>query len=170
MGKREKKIETIKKYITNIASNYPTYSYGKIPSNKARNACNSYGGSIQPSDVLGLIDTSLSEDGSQGLLFTEHAVYYKRKALFGLGDSGKVLYKNVSETGTIPSALFDYPYNKQALNDLVSLLSKIDSETVLGKIDGAINTGNEILDAVDKAKILWDRLFGESDTTSKNTK
>lgn len=161
MGKREKKIEAIKKYIENVAKNYPAYTYGNIPSDKARNACNSYAGTIQPNDILGLIDITISNNGKKGLVFTEHKVYYDN-GLFA--DRGSVSYKSVSEKGTIPNSLFGSAYNKQALIELVSLLSNIDAETFWGTIEENINTANEIVDVVEKIGDFFNRLCGDADS------
>ena len=166
MGKREKKIEAIKKYIGNISPNWPVYTYGSIPLGKARNACSSYAGAVQPKDILGLIDITITNNGKKGLLFTEHKVYYDNGFL---ESKGVVSYQSVSENGTIPNALLGTQYNKQALIELVSLLSKIDSETVLEKIERGIDAGNELLDvgnnfldAITKLGDFLDRLVDDS--------
>lgn len=166
MGKRVRKIEAIKKYIGNVSGNWPSYSYGQIPNDKARNACNSYAGAIQVSDILGLVDISITNNGKKGLVFTEHRVYYDN----GLFESrGSVTYKSVSENGSIPGALFGSAYNKQALNELVSLLSKIDAETLSGTVNDAVKTANDVLDTIESIGAFLKRLGESNDSEKKNS-
>lgn len=155
MNKREKKVAIIKNYIENISGSWPTYSYGMIPEVKAANACSTYAGAVHPKDVFGLVDTSISGNGKKGLLFTEYYIYYNNGFW---GNQGKVSYKEVNESGTIPSALFDAAYNRQALIDLVSALAYIEGGTVqatinsLGNsIDGAADKVRSVSDTIDKA-------------------
>lgn len=175
MNKREKKVAVIKSYVRNISNSWPAYSYGMIPEVKAANACRTYAGAVHPNDVFGLVDTSISGNGKKGLLFTEYYVYYNN----GLwGNQGKVSYKEVNESGEIPSALFDAAYNRQALIELISALAFIEGGTVQATINslektivGATDKVQSVSDAIGKAadfvNALADLFGGGNGTTEK---
>lgn len=175
MNKREKKVAIIKNYIGNISGSWPTYSYGMIPKEKVANACSTYAGAVQPKDVFGLVDTSISGNGKKGLLFTEYYIYYNNGFW---GNQGKVSYKEVNESRTIPSALFDAAYNRQALIDLVSALAYIEGGTVQATINsleksivGATDKVQSVSDTISKAadfvNALADMFGGGNGTTEK---
>ena len=132
MGKKEQKIGAIKRYISNVAGDWSSYSYGNIPKEKARNACSSYAGAVQPQQILGLIDISVTQNGKKGIIFTENRAYYDN-GLFG--ERGYVSYKSVNENGTIPGGIFGASYNKQALKELISILSQIEGQNLQNSID-----------------------------------
>lgn len=125
MGKREMKITSVQRYLSNVAGSYSSYTYGKIPSSNARNACSTYAGAVRPEDILGLVDITILGDGKKGLLFTEYAVYFNNGLL---GNSGKISYKQIYESGSIPNDIFCTHYNQQALIELLSLLATIEGE------------------------------------------
>lgn len=157
MNKREKKIAIIKNCIGNISCDWPAYSYGMIPAVKAANACSTYAGAVQPKEVFGLVDTSISGNGKKGLLFTEYSIYYNN----GLwGNQGKVSYKQVNESGEISSALFDAAYNRQALIELVSALAYIEGGTVQATIN---SLEKSIVGATDKVQSVSDTIGKAAD-------
>ncbi|MCM1500885.1 MAG: hypothetical protein NC124_20700 [Clostridium sp.] len=175
MNKREKKVAIITNYIGNVSNSWPVYSYGKIPETRAANACSTYAGAVHPKDVLGLVDISISGNGKKGLLFTEYYVYYNNGFF---GNQGKVSYKEVNESGTIPSALFDAAYNRQALIELVSALAYIEGGTVQATINsldesiaGATDKVRSVSDTISKAadfvNALADLFGGGNGTTGK---
>ncbi|MGY3666253.1 MAG: hypothetical protein ACXAHE_21065 [Roseburia sp. 1XD42-69] len=136
MGKREKKIEVIKKYINGAAGEWAAYAYGKIPDTLIRNACNSYAGAVQKENVLGLIDITVLSNGKKGMMFTDKKIYYNN----GMMESrGSVSYMQIYNDGTIPGALFGVSYNKTALKELVSLLAAIEGETLQDRVNGTID-------------------------------
>ena len=126
MGKQDKKIAAIKKYIGNAAGDWPGYAYGNIPKEKARNACTSYAGTVGYGNILGLIDTTILGNGKKGILFTENKIYYDNGML---GSRGSVSYKSIYESGSIPSGLIDITYNTNALKELISMLACIEGES-----------------------------------------
>lgn len=148
MGKKERKVEAIKKYIGNVAGTSPAYFYGNIPKVQAANACSFYAGAIQPQDILGLIDITLTGNGKKGMVFTENYIYFDNGAF---SSKGKVSYREVHERGKIPGDLFCAFYNRQALIDLVSLLSNIEGESVQTKLGDVNNALNSINNTVEQA-------------------
>lgn len=167
MGKREKKIEVIQKYISGVAGNWPAYTYGRIPNTLIRNACNSYAGAVQEENILGLIDITVFGNGKKGMMFAEHKIYYDNGML---GNRGCVSYAEIYNSGTIPGALFSASYNEIALKELVSLLVAIEGETLQDKVNGAIDGIEQGLqsftEVVEKGTELFDsfmKFFGEND-------
>lgn len=75
MGKRERKIAIIKKYLPQCNSVYKCHVYGDIPQSKITNACSSYAGYVSSRNVLGLIDETFFDTGKKGFLFTEEGFY-----------------------------------------------------------------------------------------------
>lgn len=146
MGKRERKIEMIKKYISNVSGTWSAYSYGNIPQILAANACSSYAGAVQPQNILGLVDITITGNGRKGLTFTESAVYFDNGAF---ASRGKVMYRDVYDSGQISGNLFGSSYNKQALIELVSALAEIEGESVqtkLGDVNNALNSVNNTVE------------------------
>lgn len=145
MGKRERKIAVIQKYLKNVAGNWESYTYGKIPKSIAINACSAYAGTVELTNILGLIDITIRGNGKKGLLFTEHKIYYDNGVL---GANGSVSYKSVYDRGSMPSGLLDSTYNTQALKELVSILAGIEGETAIGEINNRIDNLNEGVQSV----------------------
>lgn len=59
-------IEAVKKYLGGAAGSWSAYLYGSIPQNLASAACHSYAGAIQPEDITGLIDITVSGNERTG--------------------------------------------------------------------------------------------------------
>lgn len=136
MGKRERKIEVIQKYIKGVAKGWSAYTYGSIPDTLIRNACNNYAGAVQKESVLGLIDITVLGNGKKGMMFTESKIYYDN----GIMESrGSVSYLQVYNEETIPGGLFSVSYNETALTELVSILADIEGETFEDKVNGTID-------------------------------
>ena len=153
MDKTGRKIEVIKKYIHNV-SKYSTYAYGSIPRDIAQNACNSYGGAISLGNIIGLVDTTITGNGKNGLIFTLSNVYFNN-GMFG--EKGVISYREIAKTRKIPGGIFCSDYNQQALIDLLSLLANIEGKDLAGTIDDfndrantAIDKANDILNTVSK--------------------
>lgn len=147
MGKKERKIEAIKKSIRNI-STYSWYTYGSIPNRIASNACSSYGGNLSASNILGIVDTSITGNGKTGLIFAEYGVYFNN-GMFG--STGYIAYREIAKTGKISGEIFSSNYNRQALIELLSVLSDIegkDLEGTLGDINKGIDDINKAIDDV----------------------
>lgn len=166
MGKRERKIEAISKYISNVGGNWPAWSYGKIPKNKAQNACYEYAGAIEPKDILGLIDITVSGNGKKGMVFTESKVYFNNGFL---ENKGSVSYKKIHDSGVIPGEVFSVSYNTEALKELLSQLSYIEGENMQDTINdfgNAVNQGinfvsdtiDNVTDTIDKVANLFNQL------------
>lgn len=175
MGKRERKIEVIKKYIKNVAGTWPAYSYGNIPRNLANNACSSYAGSIQYDDIIGLIDITVLGSGKKGMLFTLQKVYFDN----GLLDKqGSISYKYIYEKGAVPPDVCGSSYNNQALVEVLSELARIEGENFESKMNNinssidSINHGvNTIVDTISKGADLLDsilNIFGSDSTEESN--
>lgn len=150
MGKREKKIELIRKYIHNVSSS-STYAYGSIPSSVASNARISYGGSISNSDILGLVDTSITGSGKTGLIFTEHRVYYNN-GMFG--SRGYISYRDIMNTGKISGDIFSNDYNRQALIELLSRLAEIEGKDLGGTLEDVNKAIDGISKTMDDVEVL----------------
>lgn len=172
MGKRERKIGLIKKYIKNAAGNWNAYSYGNIPKQLVRNACSNYAGAVQYEDVLGLIDISVSGNGKKGMLFTPHKLYYDNGML---EKKGSVTYRQISDNGTVPSAVFGSAYNRQALLELLSGLSQIEGEnfeTKINDINSSIDSLNngvqQLSDTFNKGMDLANSIFKLFDSGNKS--
>lgn len=176
MSKRERKKELIKKYIKNAAGGWSAYSYGNIPKQLVRNACISYAGAVQYDDVLGLIDITITGSGKKGMLFTSQRVYYDNGML---ENRGNVTYKQIADNGTIPGDVFGKAYNKQALLELLSGLSKIEGENFGSKmndinssIDSLNNGVQQISDTINKGMDLANaiiKLFDSGNESEDNT-
>lgn len=123
MGKFEMKANVVKQFLANVAGSYSSYTYGKIPSALAQNACKTYAGAVRFQNILGLIDTSILGDGKKGMLFTDHAVYYNNGFF---NNPKKISYQEIYETSKISSEVFYPSYNSQALKELLSLLAQIE--------------------------------------------
>ena len=138
MGKRERKIEAVKKYINGAAGTWSGYSYGKIPPQLAAAACSSYAGAIQPSDIIGLIDITVRNNGKKGMVFTESNIYYDNGMM---GGRGSVSYRKIHETRKIPGDVLSSTYNNTAMKELVSMLAKIEGEDAIKEIGDTIDAG-----------------------------
>ncbi|MEY8392438.1 hypothetical protein AALA98_13930 [Lachnospiraceae bacterium 45-W7] len=138
MGKRERKVETIKKYLDGAAGAWPAYVYGNIPKKLAVAACSSYAGAIQPGDILGLIDITVLGNGKKGMVFTENTIYYNNGAL---ANKGTVSYRKIYESGKIPGDVLDSTYNSTAMRELVSKMSHIEGEDTVKEIGNAVDAG-----------------------------
>lgn len=136
MGKRERKIQVIQKYIKGVAGNWSSYTYGEIPATLMRNACSCYAGAVQGENILGLIDTTVLGNGKKGMMFTDNRIYYDNGIL---ESRGSVSYMQVFNDGTIPGGLFGASYNETALQELVSILADIEGETIEDKVNGTID-------------------------------
>lgn len=166
MGKRERKISAIKKYIGNVAGNWDGYSYGNIPSNILSNACKNYGGAINKNDVLGLVDTTAFGSGKTGLIFAENKVYYN----YGfLGSKGALSYQRIYDSGSISTDVYGSSINEEALKELLSQLAAIEGETVSGTVsemNDALHdlegTIGEIGEVIDTGKRIFSTIFGGS--------
>lgn len=156
MGKRERKIETIKNYIENVGGTWPTYSYGNIPKTLAINACNSYAGAINPEDILGLIDITILGTGKKGTVFTEYNVYYDNGLL---GSKGSISYRTIYEKESIPTTLLDSTYNTNAMLELVSILADIEGESVIENIANGIADMQDIVGVVNDGLDLIQNLI-----------
>lgn len=161
MGKRERKIAVIKKYIANAGGSWPGYAYGNIPKEKARNACNSYAGTVEYGDILGLIDITVLGNGKKGMLFTENMIYYDNGML---GNRGRISYKSMYDSDRMPSGLFDSAYNTNALKEMVAMLAHIEGESfqnsINGTIDGITQGAQDIADTIEKGKELFNTIKG----------
>ena len=167
MGKRERKIEVIKKYIHNISGNWDAYSYGDIPQKRMNGAASHYAGS---GEMIGLIDTTIFGTGEKGVAFTDSAIFWD----YGMiGSKGKVTYREISDSGKIPNGVFLSSFNKNALIDMISQLSNIEGESVLSTIQD-INDGIDtfaqgvdgVKDILNKVVGIRERLFGETSDDS----
>lgn len=157
MGKREKKIEVIRKYIDNVGgTTWPGYSYGKIPKTQALNACRAYAGAVQVQDILGLVDITVTENGKKGIVFTEYKAYYDNGFM---AERGSISYRSIHENGTIPGGIFCSAYNKQALIELLSMLAQVEGtdigDTVNDTIDELTQGVQTVAETVDKAVNLF---------------
>ena len=114
MGKREKKIDVISKYLKNCTIyNYATYGY--ISSEKFNNACRTYAGNVDFKDTIGMIDTTVFGSGKKGILFTEKGVYYSTSQ----GGKYFTYAKALEFTGWTE-------YNCKVLNDMITRLKNIE--------------------------------------------
>jgi hypothetical protein len=175
MGKKEREIQLIKKYIKNVAKGWPAYTYGNIPKSLANNACSEYAGAAQYDDIIGLIDITIAGNAKKGMLFTTSRVYYNN-GLFG--STGSVSYKQMCEDNAVPSGVLDVSYNKEALLELLAGLSEIAGDNFQSKInninssiDGFNQGVNSIVETLEKGADLMDsimKIFGTSDDNSEN--
>ena len=115
MGKKERKLEIIRKYIDNASGTWNSYTYGRMPSKIINGACSSYVGA-NANEVLGIIDTTILGTGKTGIAFTEHKIYYGG-GLFG--KSGCISYQELFKNG-YPDGLLNTTYNIQALKEMIS--------------------------------------------------
>ena len=84
--------------------------------------------------------------------------------------------KSVNENGTIPGGIFGASYNKQALKELISILSQIEGQNLQNSIDEINNKLDDfsqgvqtVTDTIDKAADLFNsvlNLFG-NDSNNK---
>lgn len=166
MGKRERKIEVIRKYIANAGGTWVGYAYGKIPEDKAINACNSYAGAVNYKDILGLIDITIFGNGKKGMIFTERRIYYNNGLMGGLGS---VSYEEIYKSNKIPGDICDGTiYNQNAMVEMVSMLANIEGtsvqDTVNSTMDNLEQGIQDIADTIEKGKELFNAikgLFGE---------
>ena len=145
MGKRERKIEAVKKYIDGAAGAWSGYAYGKIPKSLATAACRSYAGAVQAEDIIGLIDITVSGNGKKGMIFTESNIYYDNGML---GDRGAVSYQKIHETGRIPGEVLSSTYNSNAMKELVSILANIEGEDTIKEIEKTVGAGIALFGAL----------------------
>ena len=138
MGKREKKIEVIRKYINQVGgTSWPGYAYEKIPKSLASNARYAYAGAIQTQDILGLVDITITGNGKKGIVFTEYKAYYDNGFL---ENRGSVSYQEIYESGKIPGGILGTSYNKQALIELLSKLADIEGANLGGTVNETLDS------------------------------
>ena len=133
MGKLEKKIELIKKYLPRCNSVYKCYTYGTIPREQFNNACKNYAGYVPYEKALGMIDETLFDNGKKGMLFTDTGVYVD-------GRQSIMKYADGCKFSSLPSS-----YNITVLNELLMKLCDIENELtgwdIAGSLLGAVFEG-----------------------------
>lgn len=77
MGKfHEEKIELIKKYLGDIATNTGYHIKGDIPSKKIDAAINKFASGLDRTTVIAFYDTTVWGSGKNGYIFTDDKIYY----------------------------------------------------------------------------------------------
>lgn len=145
--KRERKKAIIQKYLPNCTSTWSVYTYGNLPKSKIDGACRSYAGSVDYSDVFGLIDETVFGSGKKGFLFTADGFYNDSSSGFCRYSDG-ISYKSLP-----PS------YNLTAMNEMLDKLYQIEAEPSGWDIAGALFEG-----AIDLLQTL-----AESTDVAENT-
>ncbi len=141
MGKREKKIEIIKQYITRVAhGGYTGYAYGSIPTSKLNNALSSYAGGCNANSVIGMIDTSFPPgNGKKGVIFTDARIYWDT-GLFG--GTGSTTYVDIYQKKTVPQSLLAAAENTNAMNEMLGKLAATEDTSLQ---DSLISLGGSLL-------------------------
>ena len=155
MGKKEKKIALISKYIHNV-SNYSSYEYGRIPSDVLRGAMLKYIGVVDKNDILGIVDVSWNNSGNKGIAFTDKKIYYNNG--LGLWENPKsISYMEINTHNQIPNDLLDKSrYNIEVLKELIGKLVEIHCETIYDKLEQGIDFTNKVLNALDTVVTIFD--------------
>ena len=76
MSRHEEKIKLMRKYASEIQTNFTFYIQGDIPSKKINNAVKKFAQGLDTSTVIGFYDTTISKSGKEGYIFTDSKVYY----------------------------------------------------------------------------------------------
>ncbi len=76
MDRDQKNIELIRKYASQINTSFHIYVKGEIPSTKLDNAINKFASGVDRDSILALYDTSLTNNGKTGYIFTDSKIYY----------------------------------------------------------------------------------------------
>ena len=82
MGEHEDKIEIIRKYASQVKSDYnPFHIKGEIPSKKIDMAISKFAFGLKRETIIGFYDITLSGNGRLGFIFTDDKVYYREITL-----------------------------------------------------------------------------------------
>lgn len=129
MGKQEKKIELVKQYLPRCNSVYPCHTYGRIPTDKFKNACMSYAGHVEYENALGLIDETVFGSGKKGMLFTDKGVYTS-------DIDGIIRYADGRCFNSLSSS-----YNLTEVNELLEKLYEVENTPTGWDIAGSLLGG-----------------------------
>lgn len=90
MTQKEKIIECLEKYAWNICTVDRFYMGNGITQKALKNAIKTYAAGVVESDVIALLDVTLTGNGKEGFLFTDTMAYYKDS-----GKQGEFVYKDI---------------------------------------------------------------------------
>jgi hypothetical protein len=105
---------------------------------------------------LGLIDVSITGNGTKGTIFTEYKIYYYN-GYFG-SDRGAISYQQIYESKSIPGVLLASFYNRNAMVELISQLSNIQGESLAGALDSINQDVQSFSDTIEKGMDLLDSI------------
>lgn len=77
MGKfHDEKINIMRKYLSDIATNTGYHVKGNIPSKKIDAAIKSFASGLDRTTIIGFYDTTVLGSGKNGYVFTDDKIYY----------------------------------------------------------------------------------------------
>ncbi len=92
----QEKIEVARKYEDKIPRNGSVFHVkGEIPSVKINNAMSAYAPSLERKTVIALYDTTVTENGKEGMIITDNEIYYKAY----LKSAGRIMFSDIEEVG-----------------------------------------------------------------------
>lgn len=77
MERFEEKVELMRKYASDIRTNFPFHIQGDIPSRKIDAALKKFASGLDKTTIIGFYDTTVMENGKNGYIFTDTKVYYQ---------------------------------------------------------------------------------------------
>lgn len=90
MTQREEITKYLEKYAWNICTIQRFYMGDGIPAKSLKNAIKTYATGVSESEVIALLDETLTLNGKEGYLFTDTMAYYKDS-----GKQGEFVYKDI---------------------------------------------------------------------------
>ena len=76
MNDHEKKIELMRKYASEIKTEFSFHIKGNIPSKKVDMALKKFANGMDRTTVIGFYDTTVGGSGKNGYIFTDTKIYY----------------------------------------------------------------------------------------------
>lgn len=155
-GKKQEKIEIVKRRI-NDCTKYTTdkaYYYGNISDKVFYKAKTSYANMLSKSEVLGLIDTSITGNSKVGMILTEEGIYYKDS----WENPGYISYNDIAANEKILDAKLGDKYNLKSLKNMIKEINAVDCLSADELLD-VMQQGLENLDDLyEKGKGIWEEI------------
>jgi hypothetical protein len=90
MTQKEEITKCLAEYAWNICTVQRFYMGDSIPAKALKNAIKTYATGVSESDVIALLDETITANGKEGYLFTDTMAYYKDS-----GKQGEFVYKDI---------------------------------------------------------------------------
>lgn len=103
MAQHEEKIALLKKYKDEIRTNFDFYIQGNIPQKLIDNAIKKYASGLDRNTIIGFYDTTLTNNGKNGYVFTDTKVYYSEM----FEKPHKIWYDDIKEVEILHTGIKD---------------------------------------------------------------